>query len=78
MSETGWPEGFFESVRISRKDFRREAAAYVEKKRRSACSIPTSASTCCGATGLRYGRPVVTDNTKVFRGIGGLELEDWR
>jgi virulence-associated protein VagC len=32
ISETGWPAGFFESVRISRKDFGRETTAYTEKK----------------------------------------------
>ena len=31
VTETGWPEGFFESVRISRKDFGREKATYMEK-----------------------------------------------
>ena len=31
VTESGWPEGFFESVRISRKDFGREKPAYVEK-----------------------------------------------
>jgi tRNA(fMet)-specific endonuclease VapC len=31
-----------------------------------------------GATGLRHGWPVVTNNTKDFRRIEGLELEDWR
>jgi virulence-associated protein VagC len=31
VTETGWPEGFFESVRISRKDFGREKATYAEK-----------------------------------------------
>ena len=31
VTEMGWPEGFFESVRISRKDFGREKPAYVEK-----------------------------------------------
>ena len=31
VTETGWPEGFFESVRISRKDFGREKTTYVEK-----------------------------------------------
>ena len=31
VAETGWPEGFFESVRISRKDFGRDKAAYMEK-----------------------------------------------
>lgn len=31
VTANGWPEGFFESVRISRKDFGREKAAYVEK-----------------------------------------------
>lgn len=32
ISESGWPEGFFESVRISRKDFGRDAVSYTEKK----------------------------------------------
>jgi virulence-associated protein VagC len=27
----GWPDGFFESVRISRKDFGREKSTYTEK-----------------------------------------------
>lgn len=31
VTETGWPEGFFESIRISRKDFARETPAYEEK-----------------------------------------------
>jgi virulence-associated protein VagC len=31
VTENGWPDGFFESVRISRKDFGREKTAYVEK-----------------------------------------------
>ena len=31
VTEMGWPEGFFESVRISRKDFGREKPAYLEK-----------------------------------------------
>ncbi len=31
-----------------------------------------------GATALRHGWPVVTNNTKDFRRIEGLELEDWR
>jgi virulence-associated protein VagC len=31
VTETGWPVGFFESVRISRKDFGREKTAYKEK-----------------------------------------------
>jgi len=31
MTQTGWPEGFFESIRISRKDFGREAPVYREK-----------------------------------------------
>ncbi len=30
------------------------------------------------ATGLRHRRAVVTNNTKVFRRIEGLNLEDWR
>ena len=32
ISRTGWPKGFFESVRIHRKDFGREPTAYTEKK----------------------------------------------
>lgn len=31
VTENGWPEGFFESVRITRKDFGRESPAYQEK-----------------------------------------------
>lgn len=31
VTETGWPQGFFESVRISRKEFGREPATYREK-----------------------------------------------
>lgn len=31
ITENGWPEGFFESVRISRKDFGREPVDYQEK-----------------------------------------------
>lgn len=31
-----------------------------------------------GATALRHGWPVVTNNTKDFRRIEGLVLEDWR
>ena len=31
LSEGGWPAGFFESVRIDRKDFCREAPVYREK-----------------------------------------------
>lgn len=31
MTENGWPEGFFESIRITRKDFARETPAYREK-----------------------------------------------
>ena len=31
MTENGWPDGFFESVRISRKDFGREKITYMEK-----------------------------------------------
>ena len=31
VSETGWPEGFFESVCISRKNFGRDAPTYQEK-----------------------------------------------
>lgn len=30
-TEQGWPEGFFESVRISRKDFGRDQPVYCEK-----------------------------------------------
>lgn len=30
-TEEGWPEDFFESIRISRKDFRRETPTYREK-----------------------------------------------
>jgi virulence-associated protein VagC len=30
-TDNGWPEGFFENVRISRKDFSRETPAYTEK-----------------------------------------------
>ena len=32
ISQSGWPEGFFESVKISRKDFGRDAVTYTEKK----------------------------------------------
>jgi len=31
LTENGWPEGFFESVRISRKDFGRDKTTYSEK-----------------------------------------------
>lgn len=31
VTENGWPLGFFESIRISRKSFGREKATYVEK-----------------------------------------------
>ena len=31
VTATGWPRDFFESVRISRKDFGREPATYREK-----------------------------------------------
>jgi virulence-associated protein VagC len=31
VAETGWPNGFFENIRISRKDFGREKTTYVEK-----------------------------------------------
>ena len=31
VSDNGWPEGFFENVHISRKDFGREKTAYIEK-----------------------------------------------
>jgi virulence-associated protein VagC len=31
VTEHGWPDGFFESVRISRKDFGRESPTYREK-----------------------------------------------
>lgn len=31
MTQSGWPEGFFESIRISRKDFGRETPTYREK-----------------------------------------------
>jgi len=31
VTENGWPDGFFESVRISRKDFGREKITYLEK-----------------------------------------------
>lgn len=31
VTETGWPNGFFESIRIARKDFGREKPTYVEK-----------------------------------------------
>ncbi len=31
VTANGWPAGFFESVRIDRKDFRRESLAHREK-----------------------------------------------
>jgi virulence-associated protein VagC len=31
ITEAGWPEDLFESIRISRKDFRREVPTYREK-----------------------------------------------
>lgn len=31
-SASDWPEGFFESVRISRKEFRRDSDGYTEKE----------------------------------------------
>lgn len=31
VTENGWPNGFFESIRISRKNFGREKPTYVEK-----------------------------------------------
>ena len=31
VTANGWPEGFFENVRISRKDYGREKTAYQEK-----------------------------------------------
>jgi antitoxin VapB len=31
VTENGWPEGFFESVRIARKGFGREKVPFVEK-----------------------------------------------
>jgi hypothetical protein len=31
VTENGWAYGFFESLRILRKDFGREKSAYVEK-----------------------------------------------
>ncbi len=31
VTENGWPDGFFESVRISRKDFGRGKTTYQEK-----------------------------------------------
>ena len=31
LSDSGWPEGWFESVRIDREDFGREEASYCEK-----------------------------------------------
>jgi virulence-associated protein VagC len=32
ISKDGWPEGFFEDIRITRKDFAREKPSYREKK----------------------------------------------
>lgn len=31
MTQSGWPEGFFENIRIARKDFGRETSTYREK-----------------------------------------------
>jgi len=31
VTQSGWPEGFFENIRISREDFGRETPAYREK-----------------------------------------------
>jgi len=31
VTANGWPEGFFESIRISRKDFGRDIPCYREK-----------------------------------------------
>lgn len=31
ITENGWPDGFFESIRISRKNFGREVPVYREK-----------------------------------------------
>lgn len=31
VTHSGWPEGFFDSVKISRKDFGREIPTYQEK-----------------------------------------------
>lgn len=31
LAQTGWPKGFFEGVKISRKDFGRETTTYQEK-----------------------------------------------
>jgi virulence-associated protein VagC len=31
ITENGWPEGFFDNVRISRQNFGREKTTYVEK-----------------------------------------------
>ncbi len=31
MAQSGWPNGFFESIRIERKDFAREIPTYREK-----------------------------------------------
>ena len=45
MSSTGWPEGFFEDILVTRNDFGREAVLYEEKSLSGFCSIPTSAST---------------------------------
>jgi virulence-associated protein VagC len=32
LSGNGWPDGFFDSIRINRKDFGRETVHYREKK----------------------------------------------
>ncbi len=31
VTESGWPEGFFENIRITRKGFGRETTTYTEK-----------------------------------------------
>jgi hypothetical protein len=31
ITDAGWPVGFFESIRIEREDFGREASVYEEK-----------------------------------------------
>jgi virulence-associated protein VagC len=31
ISESGWPEGFFDAIKIDRKDFAREIPSYSEK-----------------------------------------------
>jgi len=31
LAQTGWPDGFFESIKIARKDFGREIPPYREK-----------------------------------------------